>query len=102
MIAQFSVIPIGKGESLSEVVSHITSVVKESGLPYSLGAMGTVVEGRWDEVMALIKRCKEEAMKEKGRVFINISIDVRPDKPMNRITEKIRSVEKRLEGEFKA
>jgi len=98
MIAQFSVIPIGVGESLGEFVALIMKKVEISGLPYSLNAMGTVVEGEWEEVMTLIKECRAEAIQKTGRVFINISIDDRPAKPMNRMTEKIRSVEKRLKG----
>jgi len=96
MIAEFSLIPIGAGESLGEFVALIAGKVEDSGLPHSLNAMGTVVEGEWDEVMALIKECRAEALKKTGRVFINISLDIRPGKPMNRITEKVRSVEKRL------
>jgi len=96
MIAQFSVIPIGEGESLGEFVALIIKKVEKSGLPYSLNAMGTVVEGEWDEVMALIKECRAEAMQRAGRIFINISIDDRPAKPMDRMREKIRSVEDRL------
>ncbi|MFQ5480821.1 MAG: MTH1187 family thiamine-binding protein [Thermodesulfobacteriota bacterium] len=101
MIVQFSIVPIGTGESLSEFVSHIAGVVENSGLPYSLNAMGTVVEGRWEEVMALIKECKTRALKETGRAFINISMDVRPAKPMDRMREKVRSVQQKSGGRLK-
>ncbi len=98
MIAVFSLVPIGAGESLEEFVAIILKKVEASGLPYSLNAMGTVVEGEWDEVMDLIKECRSEGLKAAGRLFINISIDVRPGKPMDRITEKVRAVKKRLEA----
>jgi len=101
MIAEFSIIPIGTEESLGEFVSLILKKVKASKLPYSLNAMGTVVEGEWDEVMALIKRCRAEALKVTARVFVNIAIDDRPGKPMDRMTAKVRSVEKRLGGKPK-
>jgi len=102
VIAQFSVIPIGAGESLGEFVALILKKVECSGLPYSLNAMGTVVEGQWDEVMALVKECRAEALKKTGRVFINMTIDERPAKPMDRMTEKVCSVKKRLGGALKA
>ncbi len=95
MVVQFSVIPIGKEESLSDSVSHMVKIVDDSGLPYSLNAMGTVVEGTWDEVMGVIKKCKTEALKETARVFINISMDIRPGKPMDRMREKVCSVQKK-------
>ncbi|MFQ5427816.1 MAG: MTH1187 family thiamine-binding protein [Thermodesulfobacteriota bacterium] len=101
MVVQFSVIPIGAGESLSEFVSHIIGVVEDSGLPYSLTPMGTVVEGEWDEVMALLKGCETKALTETGRALINISMDIRPGRPMDRMREKVRSVEKRLAASLK-
>jgi len=101
MIAEFSIIPIGTEESLGEFVSLILKKVEASELPYSLNAMGTVVEGEWDEVMALIKECRAEALEVTARVFVNIAIDDRPGKPMDRMTEKVRSVEKRLGGKLK-
>ena len=56
--------------------------------------MGTVVEGEWDEVMALIRACHLEVLKSIPRLITTITIDDRPGKS-DRITEKIRSVERR-------
>ncbi len=96
MIAQFSIVPIGKDEDLGGFVADIIKIVEKSGLPYSLNAMGTVVEGEWDEVMTLLKDCRDEALKTSGRILINMTIDDRPAKPMNRMKEKIESVKRRL------
>lgn len=101
MLVEFSILPIGKGESMGEEISKVLRIVDESGLPYRANPMGTVVEGEWDEVMALVKRCHEEVLKAAPRVVSAISIDDRPGKPMDRLTEKIRSVEKRLGREVK-
>jgi uncharacterized protein (TIGR00106 family) len=100
MLAQFSVVPIGVGESISERVAEVIRMVDESGLPYRANAMGTVVEGEWDEVMALIGRCHRKMLDRSSRVLTSISIDDRPGKP-DRITGKIQSVEKRLGREVK-
>jgi uncharacterized protein (TIGR00106 family) len=100
MLVQFSIVPIGTGESISEHVAEVIRVVDESGLPYRTNPMGTVVEGGWDEVMALIKKCNEEVLRGASRVLTSISIDDRPGKP-DRITEKVKSVEKRLGREIK-
>ena len=101
MLAEFSIIPVGTGESMGEAIASVIRVVEESGLPYRANAMGTVVEGEWDTVMALIKRCHDEVMKKAMRVVSSISIDIRPGKPLDRLTEKLVSVEKRLGKKIK-
>ncbi len=100
MLVEFSIVPIGTGESIGDAVAGVVRLVDKSGLPYTVNAMGTVVEGGWDEVMALIKKCHEEVMKNAPRVVSSISIDLRPGKPQDRLVEKLKSVEKRLGKKF--
>jgi uncharacterized protein (TIGR00106 family) len=95
MLAEFSIIPIGMGESLGAQIAKVLHIIADSGLPYKANPMGTVVEGDWDEVMALIKKCHNAILEDTGRLVTSITIDERPGKP-NRIEEKIKSVEKRL------
>jgi uncharacterized protein (TIGR00106 family) len=95
MIVQFSIIPIGKGPSLSKDVAQVLKIVDKSGLRYKINPMGTVVEGKWDEVMQLIKSCHRSVLKNTERIVTTISIDDRKQKK-NRIEQKILSVEKRL------
>lgn len=96
MLATFNIVPIGSGESMGDQIAAVLKIVDESGLPYRANAMSTVVEGGWDEITALVKRCHEEVLKKAPRVIVNIQFDVRPSKPKERITEKLKSVEKRL------
>lgn len=100
MLAEFSVVPVGIGESIGEQIAKVLKIVDESGLPYRANPMGTVVEGEWDQVMDLIKRCRQEVLKDSPRVVTTISVDDRTGKP-NRITEKLKSVERRLGREVK-
>ncbi|MEF8832116.1 MAG: MTH1187 family thiamine-binding protein [Candidatus Thermoplasmatota archaeon] len=95
MLAEFSIIPLDKGVSLSEYVSEIVDMVDKSGLDYKLTPMGTVVEGDWDEVMDLISKCHEQMRKYSERVETKIIIDDRKGAD-NRLTGKIDSVEKKL------
>jgi uncharacterized protein (TIGR00106 family) len=95
MLVQFSIVPLGAGESISGQVAKILGLVDGSGLSYRLTPMGTIVEGEWDEVMALVGKCHREALKGAPRVLTTITIDDRPGKP-DRITEKVRSVEVKL------
>lgn len=101
MLAEFNIVPIGSGESMGDQIAAVLKIVDESGLPYKANAMSTVVEGGWDEITGLVRRCHEEVLKKAPRVVINIQLDVRPGKPKDRITEKLKSVEKRLGKEVK-
>ncbi len=100
MLAEFSIVPLDKGESLSEYVSKVLDLVDESGLEYKLTPMGTIVEGDWDEVMNLIKKCHHTMREHSDRVETKIIIDDRKG-AKNRITGKIESVEKKLGKKLK-
>jgi len=95
MLVEFSIIPIGRGNSIGDEIAKVLKIVDSSGLPYKVNPMGTVVEGEWSSVMRLIKKCHDAVMKSGERVITTISIDDRKGKP-NRIEEKIKSVERRL------
>lgn len=95
MIAEFSIVPLGVGVSVSQYVAKVIKLVDESGLPYRVHAMGTIVEGEWDEVMELIKKCRNLLMDEVERLVIYIKIDDRKG-ATGRIEAKIKSVEEKL------
>ncbi|MFP4000531.1 MAG: MTH1187 family thiamine-binding protein [Thermoplasmata archaeon] len=95
MLAEFSIVPLDKGVSLSDYVSEIVDKVDKSGIDYKLTPMGTVVEGEWDEVMDLISECHEEMRNYSDRIETKIIIDDRKD-AKNRLSGKIESVEKKL------
>jgi uncharacterized protein (TIGR00106 family) len=95
MLAQFSIVPLDKGISVSSEVAKVLQIIDNSGLPYKLNPMGTVVEGSWNEVMELIRTCHEETVNSSERVLTSISIDDRKGR-QNRIEGKITSLEKRL------
>ncbi len=92
MVVEFSIVPVGRGESLSGLVAKVLDVVDGSGLPYKLTAMGTIVEGEWNDVMELIKTCHFLMRGEANRVLTRISIDDRA-KARDRIEGKVESVE---------
>ncbi|MCX7987820.1 MAG: MTH1187 family thiamine-binding protein [Thermodesulfovibrio sp.] len=100
MIAQFSIVPLGVGVSVSEYVAKAVKIVDESGLPYRLHAMGTIVEGDWDEIMELIKKCKDAVLKETERIIIDIKIDDRKGHS-GRIEGKVLSVERKIGKEIR-
>lgn len=100
MLAEFSIVPIGTGSSsIGDYLAAVLDTVDKSGLPYKVNPMGTVVEGTWDEIFALIKKCHNKTMRGVERAITTISIDDRKGKP-NRIKKKVESVERRLGREL--
>lgn len=95
MLIEFSIIPIGAGSSIGDQLAKVLKIVDASGLPYKINPMGTVIEGSWNEIIKLIKKCHDTVMKFGDRVYTTISIDDRKGKP-NRIEEKVKSIEKRI------
>jgi uncharacterized protein (TIGR00106 family) len=95
MLVEFSIVPIGLGSSIGEHIAVVLKTVDESKIPYKINPMGTVVEGEWEEIMKLVRKCHKTVMKNAERVITTISIDDRKNKT-NRIEEKVKSVEKRI------
>jgi len=95
MIAAFSISPLGIGASVSEVVADCVAIVRESGLPNETNAMFTNIEGDWDEVMGVIKRCVDHVAAAAPRVSLVIKIDQRPG-VSGALRSKVESVERRL------
>ncbi len=77
MIAEFSIVPIGVGESLSAHVARAFEVIESSGVAYERHAMGTNLEGDWDEVMGVIRACRDRLLQSCNRVSLSIKIDDR-------------------------
>ncbi len=95
MIVNFSIVPIGKGNSLSTQIAEVLKIVDESGLNYKLHAMGTILEGEWDKIFKLIEKCHKHLLQNSDRVLTTITIDDRKGQT-NRITGKVESVERKV------
>lgn len=95
VLAEFSMSPLDKGESVSQYVSRSLEIIADSGVPYRLGPMGTCLEGSWDEVMAVIRNCYERMARDCRRITCSIKLDIRADRD-GRITGKIDKVESLL------
>jgi uncharacterized protein (TIGR00106 family) len=95
MLAAFSITPLGIGESVGASVADAVRIVRESGLPNETNAMFTNIEGEWDEVVAVLKRCVERVATEAPRVSVVVKIDYRPSWT-DMLHTKVESVERRL------
>jgi len=92
-LLEFSMTPIGRGESISQYVAKCAEIIDESGLPYRINAMGTVVEGEWSDVFDVVRKCYERLSIDCDRIACTIKVDWRRGYS-DRIAAKVGSVEK--------
>jgi uncharacterized protein (TIGR00106 family) len=97
VLAAFSVTPLGVGDSVGELVADAVRIVRESGLRNETNAMFTNVEGEWDEVMDVIRRCVEALAARAPRVSVVIKIDHRPGAGDHALHDKVETIERELE-----
>ncbi|HEX9531104.1 MAG TPA: MTH1187 family thiamine-binding protein, partial [Acidimicrobiales bacterium] len=83
------------GESVGDLVATCVGIVRASGLPNETNAMFTNVEGDWDEVMGVIKRCVDEVAASAPRVSLVIKVDHRAG-VADALHAKVHAVEERL------
>jgi len=95
VLAEFSIVPMGKGASVSPQIARVMKIVMESGISYRANPMGTVIEGAWDQVMDVVRQCHEEIMRDSERVLTTIKIDDRKGGGQ-RMDRKLESVEQKL------
>lgn len=95
-IAELSIFPLDKGESLSSYVAGAVSIVKSSGLDYQPGPMGTCFEGDWDEVIRVAKECMDSMKNECTRVYMVLKVDYRAGMD-NRMKGKVESLMRKME-----
>lgn len=94
-LLEFSITPLGVGESVSQYVARAVDLIDKSGLDYRLHAMGTVVEGDVGPLLDLLKQCVEAVAKDCDRVSVSAKLDYRKGHA-GALDAKVASVEKRL------
>ncbi|MFL5262742.1 MAG: MTH1187 family thiamine-binding protein [Anaeromyxobacteraceae bacterium] len=92
-----TIAPLGTATpSLSRYVAGVERVLDASGLTHELTAMGTIIEGDLDAILAVVRKMHEEPFGEGAvRVSTLIKIDDRRDKE-HTIAGKMKSVREKL------
>jgi uncharacterized protein (TIGR00106 family) len=70
ILLEFSMSPLGKGESVGAYVARSLEIVEQSGLDYRLHTMGTILEGERDKVLAVVKQCYEAMRTDCPRILV--------------------------------
>lgn len=91
VLLEFSMYPTDKGESVSDYVKRSLEIIDDSGLPYRLGPMGTCLEGEYDEVMDVVRRCYLRMSEDCGRIACQLKFDSRRG-PGGRLDSKVETL----------
>jgi uncharacterized protein (TIGR00106 family) len=97
-IAEISVVPLGtKTPSVSQYVALAIKVLeKEKDIKYEITAMGTIIEGDLDRILAVVRKMHEGTFGEGvARVLTTIKIDDRRDKTQG-MKGKVDSLKRKL------
>jgi len=96
VLVEFAMFPTDKGESVSEYVSRIIKMFKESSINYQLTPMGTIFEvNTINEATDIINNAYHLLERDCNRVYTTIKMDIRKNKS-NRMKQKIKSIENKI------
>ncbi|MCG8526356.1 MAG: MTH1187 family thiamine-binding protein [Opitutales bacterium] len=96
VILEFAMFPTGKGESVSAEVSKIIKFIDQSGYPYQLTPMATIIEtDTFPEALKLVEQAYEQIESDTERVYSVMKFDIRKGK-LGRMKQKIQSIESKI------
>jgi uncharacterized protein (TIGR00106 family) len=97
VLLEFSMFPTDKGESVSEYVSQVIKVIRDSGMSYQLTPMGTIIETD-DLLQALgVVQVAYNTLEQAGcnRIYSSLKLDIRKGKD-NRLQGKLKSIQDKI------
>ncbi len=96
VMVDLCVVPIGVGVSVSQYIAECERIIEAAGLSAQLHPYGTVIEGDWDAVFAVVKQCHERVHAMGApRVFTSLKVGTRTDREQS-MQDKIDSVRSKL------
>jgi len=96
VLVEFAIFPTDKGDSVSKHVSKVIDLIRNSGVPYQLTAMGTLVEtATLPEALDILNRSYQVLEKDSKRVYITMNMDIQKDKD-NRLKTKVEAIENKI------
>ncbi len=94
VLAELSLFPMDKGVSVSAYVRRAVQVIRESGLAYQSGPMGTCIEGEWDAVMQTVSACYRALEPDCDRIYMTLKVDARKGRSQGMVS-KLAALENR-------
>lgn len=97
VIVDLCVVPLGVGLSVSEYVAACHNIINSAGLKSELHAYGTNIEGDYDAVFQVVKKCHEKIHQMGApRITTTIKLGTRTDRDQT-MEEKVKSVQTKLD-----
>jgi len=96
VLLEFAIFPTDKGDSVSNEVSKVIDMIRESGVSYQLTAMGTIIEtDTLPEALDIVNKSYNVLEPFAKRVYSTMSIDIQKGKD-NRLKTKVDSIEAKI------
>lgn len=76
-------------------MADVVKLVEASGIPYRITPSAVCLEGTWEELILLIRKCHERALERDPHVMTTISIDDEKGS-MNVLGESSRLIEEKV------
>jgi uncharacterized protein (TIGR00106 family) len=75
MLFELNVVPLTGSTHLGDAIADVVGIIDSAGLPYRLTPSGTCIEGGWDEVLPLVRRCHERLRERSPHVMTTLHIE---------------------------
>lgn len=96
VLVNFAMFPTDKGSSVSEYVSQIIQMIKDSGVEYKLTSMATIIETETlSEALQIIEKAYKILEPHSDRVYCAATMDIKKSKT-GRMSQKIESIENKI------
>lgn len=97
VLLEFSMFPTDKGESVSDYVSQVIKMIRNSGASYKLTAMGTIIETESiEEALAIVQQAARTLDEmDCSRIYSSLKMDIRKGKD-SRLYGKIDSIREKI------
>lgn len=92
----FAIFPIDKGDHIGDYVSKVIKHIKDSGLSYQFGPMGTTIEAETvPELLKVVEKAYAIMDPISDRIYCVMNMDYNKNKS-DLINKKKESIEKRI------
>ncbi len=96
VLMEFAMFPTDKGISVSEYVSKIIDMIRQSGCDYKLTAMGTIVETPdMETATGILNNAQKILEPHSDRIYCSAKFDIKKSEN-GRLTKKIESIESKI------
>lgn len=96
VLLNFAMFPTDKGTSVSEYVSQIIKMIKDSGFEYKLTPMATIIETEtMKEALVIMEKAYAILEPHSTRVYCAATFDIKKSNK-GRIVQKVKSIEDKI------